>query len=57
MQIFIKMKYLYKKLQTAITPSQNLWDIITIVIILNLLQQDFDITTTSLLETDNKMIN
>lgn len=37
--------------------GRDLWDIIAIVIALNLLDSDFDITTTSLLKTGNKTID
>lgn len=37
--------------------GQNFWKIITIVIALNNLHNNFDITITSLLETQNKTIN
>lgn len=38
------------------TLGQDLWDTIAIIITLNLLHQDFNSTTASLLETSNKMI-
>lgn len=38
------------------TPSQNFWDIRAIVIVLNSLYKDFDITTASFLETKDKII-
>lgn len=38
-------------------PNRDLWDIITIVIALDLLDKDFDTTTASLLETNDKIIN
>lgn len=39
------------------TPNRNFWDIIKIVIALDYLYEDCDITTTSLLETGNKTID
>lgn len=39
------------------TPGWNLWDRIAIVIALNSLHKDFDTTTASLIETDDKMID
>ncbi len=57
MQIFAKVKYFYKRLQLAITPGQDLWDTIAIIIALDLLHSNFDITTASLLEIGNKTIN
>ena len=57
MQIFAEIQYLYKYLRTAMTPNQDFWDTIVIVIALDFLHQDFDITTASLLETGDKTIN
>lgn len=56
-QIIAKRKYLYKYFFTTITLGQDLWDIITIVIVLNLLYKPFDTTIASLLGIKNKMIN
>lgn len=39
------------------TPRQDLWDKIAIVIALDTLHDDFDTTTTSLLETGDKTID
>ena len=39
------------------TPGRNIWDIIAIMIILNTLQEDFDTTITSLLESGDKTID
>lgn len=57
MQIIAKVKYFCKRFWTAITPNQDLWDTIAIVIMLNLLDNDFDTTTVSLLEIGDKSIN
>ncbi len=57
MQIFAEVKYLCKRLQTAMTPGRDLWDIIVIFITLDYLHEDFDTTTASLLETGDKMID
>ena len=57
MQIFVEVKYLCKRLQTAMTPGRDLWNTIAIVIALNSLHEDFDTTTASLLETGNKIID
>lgn len=57
MQIFVKVKYLCKCLHSAITPSRKLWDTITNVIAFDLLYEDFDTTSASLLETGNKTID
>ncbi len=39
------------------TPGRDLWDTIAIVIALDSLHEDFDMTTASLLETGDKMID
>ena len=57
MQIFAEIKHLYKRLRLAMTPGQDLWDTITIVIALDSLHEDFDTTTTSLLEIGDKTID
>lgn len=57
MQIFTKIKYLFKRLQLVITPSQDLWDIIAIIIAFNSLHKSFNTITFSLLEIGNKTIN
>ena len=57
MQIFIKVKYLCKRLCTAMTLNRDLWDMIAIVIALDSLHKDFDTTTANLLETDNMTID
>ena len=56
-QIFAEVKYLCKRLRTAMTPNRDFWDTIAIVIALDSLHEDFDTTTTSLLETSNKTID
>ena len=57
MQVFAKVKYLCKRLRSAITPGRDLWDTIAIVIAFDSLHQDFDTTTASLLETGDKSID
>lgn len=57
MQIFAKVKYLCKRLRLAMTPEQDLWDTIAIIIALNSLHEDFDTTTASLLKTGDKTID
>ena len=57
MQIFAEVKYLCKRFRTAMTPGQDLWDTIAIVIALDSLHEDFDTTTASLLETGDKTID
>lgn len=41
----------------AIIPDQNLWNIIAIIIALDLIYQDFDTSTISILKTGKKSIN
>lgn len=57
MQLFAKADYLYKRPHKVMTQSQDLFNIITIVIVVDKLYEDFNTTTTSLLEIGNKMIN
>lgn len=56
-QIFAEVKYLCKRFRTVITPGQDLWDIIAIVITLDSLYKDFNTTNASLLEMGNKGID
>ena len=57
MQIFAEVRYLCKHFRMAMTPGQDLWDMIAIVIALDSLHEDFDTTTVSLLETGDKTID
>ncbi len=57
MQIFAEVKYLCKRLRSAMTLGRDLWDTIAIVIALDSLHSDFDTTTASLLETGDKTID
>lgn len=57
MQIFEEAIYLYICFYLAMTPRNDLWNIIVIVIALDLLYKDFDITNASLLETGNKIVD
>lgn len=57
MQIFAEVKYLCKRLRSAMTPGRDLWGTIAIVIALDSLHEDFDTTTASLLETGDKTID
>lgn len=56
-QIFIEVKYLCKRLRTAMTSGRDLWDIIAIVIALDSLYKDFDTMTASLLKMGDKTID
>lgn len=42
---------------SSITPNRNIWDSIAIVIALDFLHNDFEITTVTILEPGDKMIN
>lgn len=57
MQIFVKLKYFCKRFWMAITWERNLWGTMAVVITLSLFHEDFNTTTTSLLETSDKTIN
>ena len=57
MQIFAEVRYLCKRLWTAMTPGCDLWDTIAILIALDSLHEDFDTTTASFLETGDKTID
>lgn len=57
MQIFAEVRYLCKRLRTAMTPGRDPWDTIAIVIALDTLHDDFDSTTASLLEAGDKSID
>ena len=57
MQIFTKVRYLCKRLHTAMTPSRDLWDTIAIVITLDTLHDAFETITANLLETGDKTID
>ena len=56
-QVFAEVKYLYKRLRSAITLGRDLWDTITIMIVFNLLHKDFDNIIASLLITGDKTID
>lgn len=55
MQIFVKVQYFYKCFGIVIILSQDFWDIIAIIITLNMLYNNFDITTIYILKFRNKM--
>lgn len=57
MQIFAEVRYLCKRLRMAMTLVRNLWDTIAIVIAVDTLHDDFEITVTSLLESGDKIID
>lgn len=55
--MFKEVKYLYKRLRSAIISGQNLWDTMAIIIVLNSLDGDFDITTINIWEIGDKTID
>lgn len=57
MQIFVEVEYLCKCFYTMMNLRQDIWDTIAIIIALKILYNNFDIITTSLLESKNKIIN
>lgn len=57
MSIFADVQFLIKRLQVAITPNRDIWDSIAIAVALNSLYNDFKLTTTTMLERGNKMID
>ena len=57
MQIFAKVKYLYKCFQSVITLGQDVWDTITISITFNSLYNNFNTTIANLLKVGNKIID
>lgn len=56
MSIFADVRFLIKRLQAAITPDQDIWDSIVIVVALNSLHDNFEATTASMLEREDKTI-
>lgn len=57
MLIFVEVKYLYKHLWITLTSERDFWDTIVIVYTPNSVEESFDTTTASLLETSDKIIN
>ncbi len=57
MQIFAEVRYLFKRLRTAMTQGRDLLDTIAIVIALDTLHDNFDTTTASLLESGDNTID
>lgn len=56
MSIFADVRFLVKRLRSAITPNRDIWDSIAIVVALDSLHHDFETTTTSMLERGDKTI-
>lgn len=56
-EIFAKVLYLCKYLMIIITKGKDSFEIITIVITLNMLHDNYNTTSASMLETKNKSIN
>lgn len=56
MSIFADVRFLVKRLQSAITPNRDIWDSIAIVVALDSLHDDFETATASMLERGDKTI-
>lgn len=56
MSIFADVRFLVKRLRSAITPNRDIWDSIAIVVALDSLHDDFETITTSMLERGDKTI-
>lgn len=54
--IFANVRFLIKRLQLAIIPTQDIWNSIVIIMVFNSLYNNFKATTTSMLEHKNKII-
>lgn len=52
--IFAEMKQLVQRLQSVITKQRTIWDNITLVVALDFLYDNFEMTTTPLLHSNNK---
>lgn len=57
MSIFADVRFLIKRLRAAITPNRDIWDSIAIVVALDSLHDNFETTTTSILERGDKTID
>ncbi len=57
MSVFADVRFLVKRLRAAITPNRDIWDSIAIVVALDSLHDDFETTTTSMLEQGDKTID
>lgn len=57
MNIFADVCFLIKRLRAAIIPKWDIWDIIAIVVALDSLHNNFETTTTSILEQGDKTID
>ena len=55
--IFAEVKQLVQHLQSAITEQRKIWDSITLVVALDSLHYDFEMTTAPLLHSGNKDID
>ena len=56
-EIFAEVRYLCKRLKAAMTEGRDPFETMAIVIALDTLHDDYDTTTASMLETENKSIN
>lgn len=57
MSRFADVRFLVKRLRSAITPNRDIWDSIAIVVALDSLHDDFETTTNSMLESGDKSID
>lgn len=57
MWIFAEVQYLYKRFKIAMTLKQDFWNMIAILITLDSVYNNFDITNISLLESREKTID
>lgn len=57
MSIFANVQFLIKQLQATITSDCNIWDSIAIIVALDSLYNNFDITNKSILKQDDKKID
>lgn len=56
-EIFAEVRYLCKRLKAAMTEGRDPFETMAIVIVLDMLYDDYDKTTASMLETENKSID
>lgn len=57
MSTFADIRFLIKRLQVAIISNRDIWDSIVIIVAHDSLHNDFESTTTTILECGNKTIN
>ena len=57
MSIFADVQFLIKHLRVVIIPNRDIWDSIAIVVKLDYLHNNFETTTTNMLERNDKTID